>query len=216
MLNMMSRILEFTFRWLDTIAGEANLVVIFLLAVADRITLVLVPSEVVVPFAGFLVAQGRFSFWLVLAVITLGTLVGEILLFWFSKKVGRWFFEKYGKYFFVSKHDLEHVEQLFKKHGGKIVFWGRIIPVVRMLIAIPAGIAKMRTTKFLFYTLLGMLPYNLALLYVGFVVGGNRQLLTETTEKYFGRFDLYFAVVFAVFVIWYIYRHIKNKHITHE
>src|SRR3989344_103923 len=213
MLNMMSRILEFTFRWLDTIAGEANLVVIFLLAVEDRITLVVVPSEVVVPLAGFLVAQGRFSFWLVLAVIALGTLVGEILLFWFSKKVGRWFFEKYGKYFFVSKHDLEHVEQLFKKHGGKIVFWGRIIPVARMLIAIPAGIAGMRFKKFILYTFLGMLPYNLAILYLGFLVGDNRQLLTETMNKYFGRFDLYFAVAFVGLVFWYICRHLKKKHL---
>src|SRR3989338_9484346 len=215
MLNMMSRILEFTFRWLDTIAGEANLVVIFLLAVADRITLVLVPSEVVVPFAGFLVAQGRFSFWLVLAVITLGTLVGEILLFWFSKKVGRWFFEKYGKYFFVSKHDLEHVEQLFKKHGGKIVFWGRIIPVVRMLIAIPAGISKMQFKKFILFTLFGMLPYNLVFLYLGYLAGDNRQFLTDITEKYFGRFDWYFGATIVALVVLYILRHIKRKHLTH-
>ena len=212
---MMSRILEFTFRWLDTIAGEANLVVIFLLAVADRITLVLVPSEVVVPFAGFLVAQGRFNFLVMLGVITAGTLGGEALLFWVSMKIGRWFFEKYGKYFFISKHELDHVEQLFKKHGGKIVFWGRIIPVVRMLIAIPAGISRMKLKKFILYTLLGMLPYNLVLLYLGFLVGGNRQLLMETTEKYFGRFDWYFGIVIAILIIWYIIRHARKKHATH-
>ena len=212
----MQTIFEFSFHWLDQIGDRVNYLIFFLLSLADRVTLVLIPSEVVVPFAGFLVAQGKFAFWPMLAVITAGTLVGEAILFWFSLRGGRWFLEKYGKYFFVSKHDLEHAEELFKKHGGKIVFWGRLIPVARMLIAIPAGVAKMRTGTFLFYTLLGMIPYNLALLYISFVVGDNRQLLTETTEKYFGRFDLYFAIVFAVFVIWYIYRHIKNKHITHE
>jgi len=212
----MNRIIEFSFHWLDQIADKVNFLVIFLLSVTDRITLVLVPSEVVVPFFGFLVAQGKFGFWLVLMMVTAGTLVGEALLFWFSVKGGRWFLEKYGKYFFVSKHDLEHVENLFNKHGGKIVFWGRIIPVARMLIAIPAGVAKMRTGRFLLYTFLGMLPYNLILLYIGLVVGDNRRFLTETTEKYFGRFDVYGVIILAILVIWYIVRHIKKKHATHE
>src|SRR3989344_1774450 len=211
----MSKIFEFSFQWLDQITDKINFLTIFLLSAADRGTLVLIPSEVIVPFAGFLAAQGRFDFWLVLIVITLGTLVGEALLFWFSVKAGRWFFEKYGKYFFVSKHDLEHVENLFNKHGGKIVFWGRIIPVVRMLIAIPAGISRMKLKKFILYTLLGMLPYNLVLLYLGFLVGGNRQLLMETTEKYFGRFDWYFGIVIAILIIWYIIRHARKKHATH-
>ncbi|TSC74378.1 MAG: hypothetical protein G01um101444_295 [Parcubacteria group bacterium Gr01-1014_44] len=212
----MSKIFEFSFQWLDQIADKINFLAVFLLSVADRVTLFLIPSEVVVPFAGFLASQGRFGFWSVLVIITMGALVGEALLFWFSIKAGRLFFEKYGKYFFVSKHDLDHVEQLFQKHGGKVVFWGRIIPVARMLIAIPAGIAKMKFGRFIFYTLLGMLPYNLALLYLGFLVGGNRQLLVETTHKYFGRFDIYGVIILAGLIIWYIVRHQKKKHLTHE
>lgn len=211
----MSKIFEFSFQWLDQIADKINFLAVFLLSVADRITLFLIPSEVVVPFAGFLASQGRFGFWPVLAVITMGALVGEVLLFWFSLKGGRWFFEKYGKYFFVSKHDLDHVGQLFHKYGGKIVFWGRIIPVARMLISIPAGVARMPVGKFLFYTFLGMLPYNLALLYLGFLVGDNRQLLTELTDKYFGRFDIYGGIIIAVLAIWYIWRHLRKKHATH-
>src|SRR3989344_5600316 len=209
----MQKILELSFQWLDKIGDRVNLFILFLLSVADRVTLVLIPSESVVPFAGFLVAEGRFGFWPVLFVITLGTLLGEAALFWISAKAGRWFFEKYGKYFFVSKHELEHVDALFKKHGSKIVFWGRIIPVARMLIAIPAGIAGMRFKKFILYTFLGMLPYNLAILYLGFLIGDNRQLLTETMNKYFGRFDLYFAVAFVGLVFWYICRHLKKKHL---
>lgn len=189
---------------------------IFLLSVADRITLVLIPSEIVVPFAGFLAAQGRFNFWMILTVITAGTLVGEALLFWFSLKGGRRFLEKYGKYFFVSKHDLEHAESFFQKHGGKVVFWGRIIPVVRMLIAIPAGVARMPVGKFIIFTLLGMFPYNLAMLYIGFLAGDNRRLLTEMTERYFSRFDLYSGIALAILVIWYIWRHIGNRHATHQ
>lgn len=212
----MSKIFEFSFYWLDKIADKVDFWVMFLLSVADRITLVLIPSEVVIPFFGFLSAEGKFGFGMSLAVITAGTLAGEALLFWFSIKGGRWFLEKYGKYFFISKHDLEHVESLFQKHGGKIVFWGRIIPVARMLIAIPAGIARMRVGRFLLYTLLGMLPYNLAFLYLGFLAGDNRQRLTEMMEKYFGRFDLYFAVLLAGLIIWYIWRHLKKKHATHE
>lgn len=213
---MIQKIFHFSFQWLDQISDKVNLLWIFILAVADRVTLVLVPSEAVVPFAGFLVAQGRFGFWLMLTVITLGTLVGEITLFWLSAKIGRWFFVKYGKYFFVSQHDLEHVEALFKKHGGKIVFWGRIIPVARMLIAVPAGISRMKFPKFIWYTFLGMLPYNLALLYLGYLVGDNRQRLTEITEKYFNRFDIYFGLAILVFIAWYIWRHLKKKHLTHN
>lgn len=212
----MNKIFEFSFYWLDKIADKVDFWMMFLLSVADRITLVLIPSEVVIPFFGFLSAEGKFGFRMSLAVITAGTLTGEALLFWFSIKGGRWFLEKYGKYFFVSKHDLEHVESLFQKHGGKIVFWGRIIPVARMLIAIPAGVSRMPFGKFILYTFLGMLPYNLVLLYLGFLVGDNRQRLIETTEKYFGRFDLYFAVAFAFLIVWYIVRHFRKKHATHE
>jgi len=211
----MQKIFDFSFQWLDKIADKANLLVIFLLSVADRVTLVLIPSEVVIPFAGFLVAQGRFNFLVMLGVITAGTLGGEALLFWVSMKIGRWFFEKYGKYFFISKHELDHVEQLFKKHGGKIVFWGRIIPVVRMLIAIPAGISKMQFKKFILFTLFGMLPYNLVFLYLGYLAGDNRQFLTDITEKYFGRFDWYFGATIVALVVLYILRHIKRKHLTH-
>lgn len=213
---MTSKIFEFSFQWLDQIADKVNLLTIFLLSVADRATLAFIPSEVVIPFAGFLVAQDRFEFWPVLIAITMGTLVGEALLFWFSFKGGRWFLEKYGKYLLISKHDLEHVEGFFRKYGGKIVFWGRIIPVVRMLIAVPAGISKMKFDRFVFYTFVGMLPYNLAMLYLGFLVGGNRQLLIETTEKYFGQFDTYGGIILAVFIVWYIWRHLKKKHATHE
>lgn len=212
----MSKIIEFSFQWLDQIADKINFLTIFLLSVADRVTLALIPSEVVIPFAGFLVAQGRFGFWPVLAVITFGTLMGEALLFWISLKVGRQFLEKYGKYFFVSKHDLDHVEQLFRKHGGKIIFWGRITPVIRMLIAIPAGVSGMKFSRFVFYTFLGLLPYNFAMLYLGFLVGDNRQLLTEMTDEYFGRFNIYGVIIIVVLVIWYIFRHIKKKHATHE
>lgn len=212
----MLNIFDFTFHWLDQITPQISLLIIFLLGVADRITLVLVPSEIVVPFAGFLVAQGRFGFWAMLLAVNLGTLAGEALLFLISMKVGRRFFEKYGKYFFVSKHDLEHVGHLFKKHGGKIVFWGRIVPVARMLIAIPAGISRMSFGKFILYTFLGMLPYNLVFLYLGYLIGDNRQLLIETIDKYFGRFDLYGGVILGVLIVWYIWRHIKKKHLSHE
>ena len=85
-----------------------------------------------------------------------------------------------------------------------------------MLIAIPAGISKMKFDKFIFYSFLGMLPYNLAFLYIGFLVGGNRESLIAITDKYFGRFDWYFGIALVILIVWYIIRHIGKKHASHE
>lgn len=184
---------------------------VFFMSVLDRVTISLIPTEVLLPLYGFLVGQGVFSFLPVFVIISLGALVGETILYWISAKGGRPFLEKYGKYFLVYKHDLDHLDRLFAKHGQKLVFWGRLLPIARAIVAIPAGISRLNLRKFAIYSFLGMLPYNFLLIFLGQKTGEN-----------FDRFRPYFDVaekialgILALFIIWYVYRHLKNRHLTH-
>src|SRR3989338_5873614 len=105
-----------------------------------------VPSEAVMPFAGFLVAQGKFDFWLALIAASVGSIAGSALSYWIGKNGGKIFVRKIGKYFLLNEKHLEETEKFFSSHGGKAIFVSRFIPVVRHLISMPAGMGKMHTT----------------------------------------------------------------------
>lgn len=184
---------------------------VFVLGALDRVTISLIPTEVLLPMYGFLVERGRFSFWPTLWIINIGAIVGELVLFWVSAKVGRAVTERWGKYFFVSKHDLEHLDRLFAKHGSKIVFWVRLLPVGRAIVAIPAGIAKLNMGKFAFYSFLGMLPYNFLFLILGMKIGENISLF----QSYFGLLNKAALIILGAAVAWYVYRHLKRRHASH-
>ena len=114
-----------------------------------------VPSEAVMPFAGFLVTDGTFSFWAVVLVSTLGSLIGSLLSYAIGRYGGRVFLQTWGKYFLLNEHHLDATDTFFKGHGAPTIFIARFVPVVRHLISIPAGIARMNLTTFSLYTVLG-------------------------------------------------------------
>jgi len=165
-----------------------------------------IPSEVVVPFSGFLAARGTFDFWLIVFTVSFANLVGAVILYYISISGGRLLILKFGKYFFVSELELEKADKLFKKHGTKFIFIGRLLPVVRTFISIPAGVARMNILKFITYTFLGSLPWNFVLALVGFKAGENWDLLSP----YFRKFDFVIIAVIAIVVVWYIRNHIKK------
>lgn len=132
-----------------------------------------VPSEAVMPFAGFLVTAGMFSFWTVVFVSTLGSLIGSLLSYFIGRYGGRIFLEKWGKYFLLNQHHFDITETFFKRRGARAIFIARFIPVVRHLVSIPAGIAKMDLMTFSLYTILGAGLWNTFLLYIGMVLGKN-------------------------------------------
>ena len=132
-----------------------------------------IPSEVVMPFAGYLVSQGRFDFWLIVLVSTLGNLMGSIVAYAIGMYAGRAAIIKYGKYILLQEHHLILAEKWFEKNGDKAVFFGRMLPVVRTVIALPAGIAKMNFPKFATYTFFGSIPWNVTLTYAGIWLGIN-------------------------------------------
>lgn len=168
---------------------------------------ILMPSEVIMPFSGFLVLDGTLNFWLVAIIGAFGNLIGSLLAYWIGYRGGRPLIEKYGKYVLISKKDLNIADHWFTKYGELTVFFGRILPVIRTFISFPAGISKMDIKKFSLYSFLGALPWTLALTYAGLIMGKSWTTIREKLHN----FDLSIAILVAIFIIWYIYRHLKNK-----
>ena len=167
-----------------------------------------IPSEVVLPFAGFLVASGTFSLWGAAAVATLGNYAGSLLLFWIGISGGRWILDRYGTYVLIHKQDIDTGEKWFGRHGSKAVFFGRLMPIVRTFISLPAGVNKMDLKKFSVYTLLGALPWNFLLIYAGYKAGQN----WDSFKPYFHIFDIVIGVVVVLLVIWYIVKKRRHSH----
>jgi len=166
-----------------------------------------IPSEVIMPFSGYLVFTGRFMIWQVVFWGALGNLVGSALAYWVGLYGGRPLVEKYGKYILVSNRDLETADKWFLKYGQKAVFFSRLLPVVRTFISLPAGIAKMDFKKFSFYTFAGSLPWSFALAYVGLKTGEN----WVGIRVYFEKFDYIIATALILAILWWIWRHVRYR-----
>ena len=165
------------------------------------------PSEVIMPFSGFVVAEGKMLFWTIVIVGALGNLVGSWIAYWIGYKGGRPLVEKYGKAVLLSSHDLDLADRWFKKYGQLTVFFGRILPVVRTYISFPAGIAKMNFKKFITFTFLGALPWCALLAWLGVKMGDNWELIRTKMHS----FDTAMAIVIIILIILYIWRHLKLK-----
>lgn len=129
------------------------------------------PSEVIMPFAGYLVFTGQFTLWAVVVAGALGNIMGSLLAYWIGAKGGRPLLERYGKYVGISKHDLERADGWFARYGELTVFIGRLLPVVRTYISFPAGAARMNLKKFILYTTLGVIPWALLFAWLGVKLG---------------------------------------------
>jgi membrane protein DedA with SNARE-associated domain len=169
------------------------------------------PSEVIMPFSGFLVYTGRFSsLWLVATLGAIGCNLGSILAYEVGAYGGRPLIEKYGRSILLNKHDLEVADRLFLKWGSAMVFIGRLLPVVRTFIALPAGIARMPRTKFHLYTFLGSWPWCWALAYVGFKLG-ERWDSDPRLKHWFHRLDAVIVVVLLAGIVFFVRSHWKNR-----
>jgi membrane protein DedA with SNARE-associated domain len=162
---------------------------LFVLIVLES-TMVPVPSLLVMPFAGYLASQGGFSLPGILAVNSAGALTGSLLSYWLGAAGGKPLLLRYGKYVFVRAKDLEKTEQYFARHGGKTIFIGRFLPVVRHLISIPAGIARMPLAPFLTLTFLGATLWGGGLMILGYELGSRWEAVATKLK----RFDLIIAV----------------------
>jgi membrane protein DedA with SNARE-associated domain len=168
------------------------------------------PSEIIMPFSGYLVYTGRFNLWAVAVAGAVGCVLGSLVAYWVGMYGGRPLIEKYGRYLLVSSHDLDLADRWFARYGELIVFVSRLLPAIRTFIAFPAGVARMNLTRFVIYTFAGSLPWCLGLAYVGQLLGEQWDK-NETLKSWFHRFDFVIGIIGVLFVAWWIWRHIKNS-----
>lgn len=168
------------------------------------------PSEVIMPFAGFAVSEGKMTLLGITIAGVLGNLVGSWIAYFVGLKGGRPFLEKYGKYVLITPSKLDMAHNWFERYGHEAVFISRMLPAVRTFISLPAGIAEMDFKKFTIYTLLGSIPWVLFLGYIGVMLGPH----WEQIRGYFHILDIIVAIGIVAFIIYIIYKYrIKNKSI---
>ena len=165
-----------------------------------------VPSEVVMPLAGFLVAENKFTLYGVFITSSLGSLLGSVISYYIGKYGGRPLIEKYGKYFLLSHHHLELTEKFFAKKGDKTILISRFIPVVRHLISIPAGIAEMNIKKFMLYTFIGAATWNMFLAYLGFKLKENWDVIHKLSTE----LDLIVGIILIIVIIYFIIKRLRK------
>ncbi len=190
---------------ISVISATGYFGVVFLMALESAC--LPVSSEVIMPFAGFLVWEGRFILWEVAVWGAVGNLLGSVAAYAFGFWGGRRLIERWGKYILISQSDLELSDRWFGRYGQAAVFFGRFLPVVRTFISLPAGVARMNFKKFCFYTLLGSLPWSLALAYAGLIMGENWAGLKD----YFHKFDIVIVAVIILGAAWWILRHFRHQ-----
>lgn len=190
---------------ISVISGSGYLGIILLMGIESAC--IPLPSEVVMPFSGYLVSIGRFSLWGVALAGALGCNVGSAVAYGIGAWGGRPLAERYGHYVWVTRHDLELADRWFARYGDWAVFIARLLPVVRTFIALPAGIARMNFWRFNVYTFLGSLPWCWVLAYVGVKLGERWDVL----GPYFHRFDAVFVSVVVVVAAWFIRNRWKNR-----
>lgn len=164
------------------------------------------PSEIIMPFSGYLASQGTFTVFGTALAGAIGCVIGSIVAYVAGRYGGRTFIWKYGKYILISHHDMELADRWFNKYGQWAIFFSRLLPVVRTFISLPAGISKMKFIPFVIYTFLGSLPWCYFLSYIGFRMGDK----WDTLGVYFHRFDALIGAVILAGIIWWVWRHVKH------
>src|SRR5919202_4894557 len=163
--------------------------------------LIPIPSEIIMPFSGFLSSTGKLDPFLVTLSGSLGNLIGSLLTYYLGIKAGRKFILRYGKYILFKKEHLEITENLFKRYGERISFVGRLLPGIRTYVSLPAGIGKSNFTKFIIYTFAGSIVWNSMLTYVGMSLGSS----WKNIDKYSIYLDVAAILLVAAFIMWFIY-----------
>ncbi len=187
--------------WLINLLENYGLIIVFVTMIAES-ACIPIPSEVVVPFGGFLAAQGHTHLWMVIVVATLANLIGATIAYVVGLYGGRALFVRYGRYVGVRARHIEKADSWFERRGDVTVFFTRMMPGVRTFISLPAGIAKMPVVKFLLYSLAGSVIWNTALAYLGY--GFYKALGPDGWNKLqdaFSRYNKIWYVVLAAVVV---------------
>ena len=191
-LSVLQALVDFV----TTTIGDYGVLAVFLLMTLES-ACIPVPSEVIQLFAGYLVSQGRMGLVAAILAGTFGNVVGSWIAWGVGATGGREFIERYGKYVHVTPKRMELADRWFERYGNKIVFWSRMLPIVRTFISLPAGVARMPFWRFTLYTFLGALPWVTGLSLLGVKVGEN----WETWEGRLKYFDYVVAAALVAGVV---------------
>ena len=186
--------------FVDTIGRMGYLGILILMTLES--SLFPVPSELVVPPAGYLAAQGQMNVWLIIACGTLGSLLGALMNYALAYYLGRPWILKYGRYFLLPPEKFAKVERFFLKHGEISTFTGRLVIVVRHLISLPAGLARMSLGRFCLFTVLGSSLWVAVLTFIGYFVGNNTELMRLYYREVCLGLAVAMALILAAYVFW--------------
>lgn len=210
---MEQSILEIIVFWVMGVISTLGYPGIFLLMTLES-ALIPIPSEIIMPFSGFLASEGRFSLWAIALTGALGNLVGSwiayALGFYGEKALVRKLIIKYGKFILLTEDEFDSSLRLFNKYGQWVAAIARVLPAVRTVISLPAGIAKLQLWKFSALTFFGSLIWSFFLGYIGLILGENWQII----RPYFRKFDLIIIIAFIIFVGIYIYYKFHKRKIS--
>jgi membrane protein DedA with SNARE-associated domain len=199
---MIDQIITALASWIVAIISATGyLGVAFLMAIESAC--IPLPSEIIMPFAGYLVSLGKLNLLGVATAGAIGCNVGSTVAYYVAAFGGRPVLERYGKYVLITRTELERTDRFFARYGSATVFFGRLLPVVRTFIAFPAGLVRMPMLKFQLYTFLGSWPWCFALAYVGATLGA-RWDSDPTMRKLFHDFDAVVAVAALLALAWFI------------
>jgi membrane protein DedA with SNARE-associated domain len=205
---MIARIIEFLSGIIVAVISAMGYWGVILLMAIESACIPL-PSEIIMPFAGYLVSRGEMNIWLVGIAGAVGCVLGSLVAYWVGMYGGRPLIEKYGRYVLISRQDLALADRWFNRYGEAIIFTSRLLPAIRTFIAFPAGVARMNLTKFVLYTFAGSLPWCLGLAWVGQKLGEQWDK-DERLKTLFHRFDFVIGIVALLAVIWWVRRHLKH------
>jgi membrane protein DedA with SNARE-associated domain len=200
---------EIVIPFLNTLYGAVGYVGV-MLAMAIESAMIPLPSELILPYAGFLVSDPTqlepitgqpWNFWIVVVVATIGNTLGSLVAYAIGAYGGRPLLERYGKYVLIRPHEIDLADDFFAKHGAATVFIGRLLPIVRTFISFPAGVARMPIGKFIAYSTAGAFLWSMLLVYAGTVLGENWTQIRHALQP----FDLAIAVGVVVLVVLFVW-----------
>jgi membrane protein DedA with SNARE-associated domain len=196
--------------FLNSLYGAVGYAGVFVAMLIES-AMIPLPSELILPYAGFLVSDPSkiepitgqpWNFWIVVIVATLGNTTGSLIAYAIGAWGGRPFLERYGRYLLIRQHEIEAADRFFERFGAATVFFGRLLPIVRTFISFPAGVTRMPLGKFVLFSTLGALPWSIALVWAGVQLGSNWATIRDILKP-FDTLILIGCIGFAAILLWW-------------
>lgn len=203
---MTEKLLAGIFLFIKSVIGVTGYAGISLLMGIESACIPL-PSELIMPFAGYLVYEGSMNLFWAATAGAIGCNLGSLVAYEIGRYGGRPLVERYGRWILMGKRELQWADRFFSRWGEAAVFVGRLLPVIRTFIALPAGVARMPRGKFHAYTFLGSWPWCFGLAYLGMKLGENWRSLGQ----YFHQFDAVIGTLLVAGIVWFIWSHWQNR-----